>query len=104
MSKILKKFTEGNRQNLQFNFIIFFCFDVIKFLKPVFHAWSPAHFVDNNQNSEKCVFLIIAQVTRNAYSSNIAFSGTASVSGGYIMYILTQRLASKYKFEHSYKI
>ena len=62
MSKILKKFTEGNGQNLQFNFIIFFCFDVIKFLKPVFHAWSPAHFVDINQNSEKCVFLIIAVV------------------------------------------
>ena len=54
MSKILKKFTEGNGQNLQFIFIIFFCFDVIKFLKPVFHTWSPAHFVDNNQNSEKC--------------------------------------------------
>ena len=62
VSKILKKFTEGNGQNLQFNFIIFFCFDVIKFLKPVFHAWSPAHFVDNNHNSEKCVFLIIAIV------------------------------------------
>ena len=42
-----------------------------------------------------------AQVTRNEYSSNIAFSGTAIC---YIMYILTQRLASKYKFEHSYKI
>ena len=62
MSKILEKFTEGNGQNSQFNFIIFFCFDVIKFLKLVFHAWSPAHFVDNNQNSEKCVFLIIAVV------------------------------------------
>ena len=62
MSKILKKFTEGNGQNSQFDFIIFFCFDVIKFLKPVFHAWSPAHFVDNNQSSEKCVFLIIAVV------------------------------------------
>ena len=58
----VKKLTEGNGQNLQFNFIIFFCFDVIKFLKPVFHAWSSAHFVDNNQNSEKFVFLIIAVV------------------------------------------
>ena len=38
MSKIFKKFTEGNGQNLQFNFTIFFCFDVIKFLKPVFHG------------------------------------------------------------------
>ena len=55
MSKIFKKFTEGNRQNLQFNFIIFFFFDIIKFLKPVFHMWSLAHFVDNNQNSKKCV-------------------------------------------------
>ena len=35
MSKILKEFTEGNGQNLQFNFIIFFCLDVIKFWKPV---------------------------------------------------------------------
>ena len=69
MSKILKKFTEENGQNLQFNFIIFFCSDVIKFLKPVFHAWSPAHFVDNNQNSEKCVFLIIA--VRSIFSYEI---------------------------------
>ena len=41
---------------------LFFCFDIIKFLKPVFHAWSPAHFMDNNQNREKCVFLIVAVV------------------------------------------
>ena len=34
MCKILKKFTEGNGQNLQFNLIIFFFFDVIEFLKP----------------------------------------------------------------------
>ena len=48
MSKILKILTEGNGRNLEFNFIIFFCVDVIKFLKPIFHAWNPAHFVDNS--------------------------------------------------------
>ena len=54
MSKILKKFTEGNGQNLQFNFIIFFCFDVIKFLKPVFHECNLAYIsliVDKTVNS-----------------------------------------------------